>query len=96
MIGGNFIVKNSKKISKRNDKISPENSLPLSINPKQSELISLNYDVNDHVYSIYLFKDPVQRFSQPQFVMNKYFLSNLEKILARIRASCLKKNVKIA
>jgi len=32
-------------------KILPENSLPLPRNCQKTVLISLSYDVNDHVYS---------------------------------------------
>jgi len=43
-----FIVKNSEKFSEHNKKISPEKSLPLPRNRKESEKISLSYDVNVH------------------------------------------------
>jgi len=32
-------------------KVSPENSLPLPRNRQKTEMISISYDVNDHVYS---------------------------------------------
>jgi len=38
-----------KKFSEHNAKIG--NSLPLPRNRQQTEMISLSYDVNDHVYS---------------------------------------------
>jgi len=36
--------------SKHNARNSPENFLPLSKNRQKSKMISLSYDVNDHVY----------------------------------------------
>jgi len=44
-----FYSENRKKILSTIQKFSPENFLPLPINPK-NEMISLGYDVNDHVY----------------------------------------------
>jgi len=52
MIGRNFIVK-SENFFEHSPKNSSENSIPLPINRKKYENISLSYDVNDqHVYSI--------------------------------------------
>jgi len=50
MNGRNSIVKNAKKFSERNAKISPVNSLPYRGIVK-TEKISLSYNVNDYVYS---------------------------------------------
>jgi len=47
----NVTVKSSKKIFEQKAKISPENFLLLTRNRQKTEMISLTYDVNDHVYS---------------------------------------------
>jgi len=49
--GRSFTAKNAKKISEHNAKNFARNSLPLPRNRQKTKLISLSYDVNDHVYS---------------------------------------------
>jgi len=51
MIGSNFIIKNAKVFLNTMRKVSPENFLPLPRHRKKRKWISLDYDVNDHVYS---------------------------------------------
>jgi len=58
MIGRKFIIKNAEIFSEQNAKISPENVLPLPINRKKNELISLSYDVNNDV--VYSKSKPIQ------------------------------------
>jgi len=52
MIGGKFNVKKSKTFMNTMQKIPMENSLLFPRNRQKSEVISLNYDVNDHAYSV--------------------------------------------
>jgi len=51
MIGRNFIVRNMEIYYEQIAKKLPENSLPLPRSRKKNEIISLNFDFNDHVYS---------------------------------------------
>jgi len=51
MFGRNSVVKVQKDYLNTMQNISPENSLPLPKNPTNNKMISLIYDVNDHVYS---------------------------------------------
>jgi len=53
MIGRNFIVKSAKIFSEHNASKFTENSIPLPKNRKKIEIISLSYDINDHVCSKY-------------------------------------------
>jgi len=46
-----FCFKKCEKFFWHNAKLLPDYSLPLSRYPKNSEVISLSYDVNDHAYS---------------------------------------------
>jgi len=51
MIERNFIVKVGKISLNTMQTILPENAVPLPQNRQKSEMNSLSYDVNDHVYS---------------------------------------------
>jgi len=51
MIVYELFRKIAEKLLNTMQKISPENSLTLPRNRPKNEMISLSYDVNDHVYS---------------------------------------------